>query len=46
VPYGFYERIGLGTSSDGITRQIANDGKAVLDLGPPGSPDAKGLAHP
>ncbi|HMC65823.1 MAG TPA: hypothetical protein VKI65_12870 [Gemmataceae bacterium] len=46
VPYGFYERIGLATSTDGINWQIANDGKPVLDAGPVGSPDAKGLAHP
>src|SRR5438093_8517044 len=25
VPYGFYERIGLATSSDGINWQVAND---------------------
>lgn len=46
VPYGYYERIGLATSSDGVKWEMANGGRPVLDLGPPGSPDAKGLAHP
>jgi len=46
VPYGVYERIGLATSRDGIHWKVANDGKPVLDLGPAGSADAKGLAHP
>ncbi len=46
VPYGIYQRIGLATSKDGIRFQIANDGRPVLDLGPKGSADAKGLSHP
>lgn len=46
VPYGFYERVGLATSRDGINWKVANDGKPVLDLGPVGSADARGLAHP
>ena len=46
APYGYYDRIGLATSSDGIHWELANEGKPVLDLGPPGSLDSKGLAHP
>ncbi|MDA0836009.1 MAG: hypothetical protein O2955_13720 [Planctomycetota bacterium] len=46
APYGIYQRVGLATSVDGIHWEIANDGKPVLDLGPPGSADAKGIAHP
>jgi hypothetical protein len=45
-PYGMIERIGLATSRDGRTWEVANDGKPVLDLGPPGSADAKGCTHP
>jgi hypothetical protein len=45
-PYGMIERIGLATSRDGQTWEIANDGNPVLDLGPPGSADAKGCTHP
>ena len=46
VPYGWHERIGLATSRDGLSWKVVNDGKPVLDLGPPESFDAKGLAHP
>ncbi|MBN2296645.1 MAG: hypothetical protein JXM70_29725 [Pirellulales bacterium] len=46
VPYGAYERIGLATSSDGLNWQVANGGQPVLDLGPAGSYDNKGLSHP
>ena len=46
APYGRYEQIGLATSRDGIDWTLANEGKPVLGLGPPGSADAKGLAHP
>lgn len=45
-PYGLIERIGLATSRDGRTWEIANGGQPVLDLGPEGSADAKGCAHP
>jgi hypothetical protein len=45
-PYKTIERIGLATSRDGLHWQVAAAGKPVLDLGPPGSPDAKGLCHP
>ncbi len=46
VPYGIYERIGLATSRDGLNWELANDGRPVLDLGPAGSFDDTGLAHP
>jgi len=46
VPYGFYERIGLATSKDGVHWDMANDGNPVLDLGPTGSVDSKGVTHP
>ena len=46
VPYKHYERIGLAVSTDGLRWQVANEGQPVLDLGPKGSADAKGLAHP
>ncbi len=46
VPYGYTERIGLAVSGDGLVWNLANDGEPVLDLGPPGSADSKGLAHP
>lgn len=46
APYRIYERIGLAVSPDGIHWEVANHGQPVLDLGPPGSADAKGLAHP
>ncbi|MEX1231654.1 MAG: hypothetical protein WEB58_15510 [Planctomycetaceae bacterium] len=46
APYGIYQRIGLATSTDGVRWKIANGDKPVLDLGPPGSPDEKGLSHP
>ena len=46
VPYGLDERIGLATSHDGIDWELANDGQPVLEPGPPGSADAKGLTHP
>jgi len=45
-PYGMIERIGLATSVDGRTWEIANGGRPVLDLGPSGSADAKGCTHP
>lgn len=46
APYGIYQRIGLATSEDGLRWSVANAGQPVLDLGPPGSADAKGLTHP
>ena len=46
VPYGWYERIGLATSTDGVRWTVANEGRPVFDLGPEGSFDAKGIAHP
>ena len=46
VPYGIDECIGLAISEDGIHWELANDGQSVLDAGPAGSADAKGLAHP
>lgn len=46
APYGIYQRIGLAISHDGLHWEVANDGLPVLDLGPEGSADAKGLAHP
>jgi predicted GH43/DUF377 family glycosyl hydrolase len=46
APYGIYQRIGLATSTDGLHWHVANNGQPVLDLGPPGSADAKGLTHP
>ena len=45
VPYGWHSRIGLATSSDGVNWALANGGKPVLDLGPKGSFDAKGVTH-
>lgn len=46
VPYGVYQRIGLALSEDGLHWKVANGGQPVLGLGPKGSVDAKGLAHP
>ena len=46
IPYGFAERIGLATSSDGIRWQVANRAKPVLDFGAAGEFDDAGLAHP
>jgi len=46
APYGIYQRIGLATSKDGVHWSLANEGQPVLDLGSPGSADAKGLTHP
>lgn len=46
APYGYYERIGLATSKDGLNWTIANNDRPVLDLGPKGSVDAKGASHP
>ena len=46
APYGYYERIGLATSTDGLNWTVANEGQPVLDLGPKGSVDAKGVTHP
>ena len=40
------ERIGLATSTDGLHWTRANDGKPVLDIGPPGSYDDVQVAHP
>jgi len=45
-PYGYICRIGLATSADGLAWTIANDARPVFDLGPEGSFDAKGIAHP
>lgn len=46
VPYGRYERIGLATSRDGVNWQLANEGQPVLNLGPSGGYDSKGVSHP
>jgi predicted GH43/DUF377 family glycosyl hydrolase len=46
APYGYYERIGLATSTDGLNWTVANDDQPVLGLGPKGSVDAKGVSHP
>lgn len=46
VPYDAYERVGLAESRDGINWKLANGGKPVLDLGPPGEFDSKGISHP
>lgn len=46
VPYDAYERVGLAESRDGINWKLANGGNPVLDLGPPGSFDSKGVSHP
>ena len=46
VPYGWYSRLGLATSSDGVNWTVANGGRPVLDLGPKGSFDAMGVTHP
>lgn len=46
IPYGFYERIGLATSRDGIDWKVANGSRPVLDLGPAGQFDDVGLSHP
>ncbi len=45
-PYGFVERIGLAVSRDGLNWEIANGGRPVLDLGPTGRFDHKGVTHP
>lgn len=41
-----YYRVGLATSNDGVHWQRANEGKPVLDLGPPGSYDDVQAATP
>ncbi len=46
APYGVYERIGLATSNDGVHWQLANRCQPVLDLGPVGSYDCRGVSHP
>ena len=46
IPYGFDERIGLFTSTDGIGWKVANGGRPVLDYGPEGAFDDCGIAHP
>lgn len=45
-PYDQVEQIGMATSSDCLNWKLANEGRPVLGLGPPGSIDQKGLAHP
>ena len=46
MPYGIRTAIGLVTSRDGVHWEMVNDGQPVLEVGPAGSADAKGLAHP
>jgi predicted GH43/DUF377 family glycosyl hydrolase len=46
VPYGWYSRIGMATSRDGVNWKLANGGKPVFDMGPAGSFDAMGVTHP
>jgi hypothetical protein len=46
IPYGFAERIGLATSTDGVRWQLANQARPVLDFGAAGEFDDAGLAHP
>lgn len=46
IPYGFEERIGMATSKDGLSWEIANDGRPVLDFGEKGKFDDAGIAHP
>ena len=46
IPYGFHERIGLATSTDGVRWVIGNKGEPVLDYGPDGAFDDCGIAHP
>ncbi|MBP88122.1 MAG: hypothetical protein CMJ64_15620 [Planctomycetaceae bacterium] len=46
IPYGFEERIGLATSTDGVRWKIANEGRSVLDFGAKGKFDDAGLSHP
>ena len=46
VPYGWYDRIGMATSSDGVHWKFANQGRPVLELGAPGKFDDRGLDHP
>ena len=45
-PYGIIQRIGLATSTDGVHFEVANNGRPVLEPGPEGSADDRGLAHP
>jgi len=46
IPYGFAERIGLATSSDGVHWKVGNRGKPVLDFGAEGKFDDASLSHP
>jgi len=46
IPYGFAERIGLATSTDGVHWKIGNGGKPVLDFGAEGKFDDASLSHP
>jgi len=46
IPYGSYEQIGLATSDDGMHWKIANQGRPVMKIGPSGTFDDAGLAHP
>ena len=46
APYGYYERIGLAISTDGLNWTVVNNDQPVLGLGPKGSVDAKGASHP
>ena len=39
IPYGWYERVGLATTTDGIHWTRANHGDPVMDIGKPGSID-------
>jgi predicted GH43/DUF377 family glycosyl hydrolase len=45
-PYGQRDVLGMATSTDGRSWQLANEGQPVLVPGPEGSPDDRGIAHP
>ncbi len=45
-PYKEVDVLGLATSPDGLNWTVANDGKPVMEPGPKGSFDAKGISHP
>ena len=45
-PYKVIEQIGGATSPDGVHWTPLNNGEPVLSLGPAGSADQRGLAHP
>ena len=45
-PYKIIERIGGATSRDGVNWKPLNGGKPALRLGPKGSADHRGMAHP